>query len=132
MKRSTVACLIAAFAVLTIPVTLGILEYRRVSRLCRGMNARIENAHEAISAVRNYRGPFPFPDVLAKLRQLEPFQSDGFGNKGGWSVEEQTNLIEHKYTVDFTLIDPRVSMTCDVFECGAVDQANCLVSPNGL
>ena len=132
MKRLIVGCLIGAFAVLIIPVTLGILEYGRVSRLCRGMDARIENAREAISAVRNYRGPFDFTDVLSKLRQLEAFQSDGFGNKGGWSFEEWTNLVEHKYTVYFTLIDPHVSITCDVFECGAVDQGNCLVSPYGL
>jgi hypothetical protein len=132
MRRSTVGCLIGAFAVLAIPVMLGVLEYGRVSRLCRGMDARVENAHEAISAVRNYRGPFDFPDVLLKLRQLEPFQSDDFGNNGGWLVEERTNLVEHKYTVEFTLIEPRVSITCDVFECGAVDQGNCRVSPYGL
>jgi hypothetical protein len=132
MKRSTVGCFIGAFIVLAIPVTLEILEYGRVSRLCRGMNARIENAHEAISALRNYRGPFPFQDTLSKVRELELFQIDGFGDKGGWSVVESTDLFEHKYTVDFSLTDPVVTIKCDVFECGAVDHANCLVLPYGL
>jgi len=126
MKRVGIACLIGFFAILTTVVALAALEYRRVSNLCRGASSRVASAQEAMSAIRNYRGPFPFPNFLPRLREFEAFQHDGFGTNGGWSIEEWTRLWMHGYTVDFSLNDPQVSIICEVYECGAVDIHNCL------
>jgi hypothetical protein len=126
VKLVGVACLIGFALVLVFIVAMGNLEYGRVSNLCREASSRVENSHEAISALRNYRGPFARPDLLSKLREFELFQHDGFGKNGGWSVEEWTKFWMHGYTVDFSLNDPEATIVCDVYECGAVDYRNCM------
>jgi hypothetical protein len=127
MTRTRMGCLIGFAFVLAIPLALVALEYGRMSNLCQGASSRVENAHEAISAVRNYRGPFAPSDFLSWLGEFELFQGDGFGTNGGWSVEKWTKLmIVRGYTVDFSLNDPEVTIRCDVFECGAVEYGSCL------
>jgi hypothetical protein len=129
MKRVGIACLIGFALVLVFIVALGTFEYKRqyarVTNLCREASSRVEDSHEAISAVRNYRGPFAFPGFFPMLREFELFQHDGYGSNGGWSVEEWTNFSMHVYTVDFSLNEPAVTIICDVYECGAVDFRNC-------
>lgn len=127
MTRTRMGCLIGFAFVLAIPLALAALEYIRVSNLCHGASSRVENAHEAISAIRNYRGPLVPSDLLSRLGELELFQGDGFGTNGGWSVEKWMKLmIGRGYTVDFSLNHPEVTIRCDVFECGAVDYGSCL------
>jgi hypothetical protein len=126
MKRVGIACLIGFALVLVFIVAMGTLEYRRVSNLCREASPRVENSHEAIGALRNYRGPFVSPDFLSGLREFDLFQHDGFGRNGGWSVEKWTKFSVHGYTVEFSLNDPVAVIRCDVYECGAVDYRNCM------
>jgi hypothetical protein len=128
MRRATIGCIIGLVVVLAIPLSLAGLENGRVSKLCQGASAKVENTHEAINAVRNYRGQYVLPKFSSMLSQFDLFQGDGWDKeKGGWSVEEWKEIIGvHGYTVEFVLVDPPVGITCKVFECGAVDPSSCL------
>jgi hypothetical protein len=103
MRRALIGCLIGFVVIVAIPLSLFTLEYKRDSDACLSANSSVKNAQEAKNAVRNYSGA-TMTNVLSKLRQIELFQSDGFGVNGGWSVQKWTRLIAvHGYTVSCQL-----------------------------
>jgi hypothetical protein len=124
--------------------TVFTLEYKRVQNICRPSNARIETVEDAINAVRNYHDESEWVGrILSRVRHTDAFKSNGYETfiqdeggyryrkGGGWRVKEWTKpLITRGYTVDFEYFDiefqPVVEIRCEVFECGAVDAANCL------
>jgi hypothetical protein len=123
-----------------------VLERDRELSLCRSAHSRVETAHDAINAIRNYRedpDSGPVGKILSRVRESDAFQSDVYSmfiqnddgyryrKGGGWHVEERTSLLfVREYTVDFQYFDlefmPMVEIRCDVLECGAIDVSNCL------
>jgi hypothetical protein len=145
MRKSYVVLAICGILILSMIPAIVVLEYQREQNLCRSSNSRVESAHDAINAIRNYRGgSYLVENILSRVRQLETFQSDGYSiitqnendrwyNKGGgWHVKEWTKpFISRGYSVDFEYFDREfrtslVEIKCDVLECGAIDIPNCL------
>jgi hypothetical protein len=146
--RKIIYVALAVTGISTLLFILGIfaLEHSRVQNLCRSAHSRVESAHDAINAIRNYRvdsDSSPVGLILSRVRQSEAFQSDGYSTfiqnddgyryrkGGGWRVEQWDKpLISRGYTVDFEYFDlefqPNVEVKCDVLECGAIDVPNCL------
>ena len=144
MRKIHVVFAVAAISILLFISGIFALEYNRVQNLCRSSHSRVETAHDAINAVRNYRVESgPVGSILSRVRQSKTFQSDGYSKfiqnddgyryakGGGWRVEEWTKpMITRGYSVDFEYFDlefqPVVEIKCDVYECGAIDIRNCL------
>jgi hypothetical protein len=142
MKKISIAFVVVGVLILSYESATFALEYNRVQNLCRSSHSRIKTPHEAIDALRNYRGGEwgLVGHVLSRVRQLPAFQSDGYSltrigdgkvKGGGWDVKEwNESLITRGYTVRFEYSDaefrPGIEITCDVLECGAIDVSNCL------
>jgi hypothetical protein len=87
MRRSYLGWIIGFAALsLGLAAAIPILECNTVANLCHDAKSRVENAEEAINAVRAYHGTIGGPDLQSKLRPLEIFQSDGFDQTGGWGT----------------------------------------------
>jgi hypothetical protein len=123
------AVLIACFAVL-----IFVLEYNRVQNLCRSAISRVENVHDAINAMRNYRKGDLVGRILETSRQTYAFQHDGYtpGAKyeggyrvgEGWLVQTWTGLLNRGYAVEYSY--PTIDVMCVVYDCGGIDIPNCL------
>ncbi len=144
MRKVYLVFIVAGAFILLFVSGIFALEYNRVQNLCRSSHSRVETAHDAINAIRNYRVESGSVGIiLSRVRQSETFQNDryatfiqnddGYRYKkgGGWRVEEWTwPMITRGYSVDFEYFDlefqPNVEIKCDVLECGAIDIPNCL------
>jgi hypothetical protein len=146
MRTGYLILTIGGISVFSVIPGIVALEYNREQSLCRSSNSRVDGAHDAINAIRNYRGGSNdlVEKILSRVRQSETFQSDGYSiitqnenghlydTGGGWHVEEWTHMfIFSGYSVDFEYFDREfrtrlVEIKCDVLECGAIDRPNCL------
>ena len=112
---------------LTIFTILSALEFKRISELCRNSTSVVNNSHEAINALRNYRGSWVLTNSLSALNRSDLFKSDGFGSNGGWRVQEFTALLFiREYDVTFEVFRPQFEISCNVYACGAVDSCRTL------
>ncbi len=126
MRRGNIGCLAVIgllVAVILFFVSFGAaVRYESVAKLCTG-KTKVETVHDAINAVRNLPGDWPFYE----LRHSNLFQTDGAGPDGGWQVRKWTEfpMIEG-FEVVFELPKPLVEVECKVLACGAVDRCKTL------